>query len=795
MMATVNLAPLAKQRFVDNNGNPLAGGKVFTYAAGTTTKQASYTDSTGSTPNANPVLLDARGEASIWLDQSLAYKVVIAPSTDTDPPTNPIWTQDGISAPIAAAALNSYIALLASASGALSVGYAQSGTGATTTTVQARLQRIVDIVDFGGTPDNSTDNYTPLVNAVSRLAAGGTLRFPYIAGTANIYKFVAISDYTKFNNIALDVEEGVQLTAPDDTLLYTGLSSSRVVRPFKLNNAALSTTTWVSDRRNRALVAKPATLNGNDVDTAILKSINCTTDLQSKFVAWPAGDTFTTESPTSVAADSVTWSSPSTGNMHVSMARLQPGDELSFYPTGLSGTNVSIVAMVRGAGGYAGFFTGPLDTGAGSTSFSKAVGSGAVSGSITGYPGQGTHASYAGARSVWTLRLVSWTNFVVLFNGVQVSQGTIPGGWIEEGGFGFYVNSGTGGVTLQDWVIRRNVADPGISLPLTISCFGDSITASRYECWPNYMREELEGLLGMRVPVMANNAVSGATAAQQYTTMSGTGLGGASIVVMLIGTNDIQALTSKASFVATLTSILSYCTTNNATLILGVPPLFYTQAQAGARGQASTNYEQGAYIRSAVAKFCADNAVKCVDLNQALGPILANYVNSGLSPYYGADIANDPMVFDNIHPSPVMERLIARAFAKAVAAVLATVGTRVLPGGMYQPPTNFSNSVLQNSWVFTTERGRWMCDAAGNVELAGVIDKGTGSLTNGTVIMTLPRNLIPRDTKRVCCPTDVQASPCFLSVDVPTGNVAIHGVNAGATYIYLDGLHYSIRQQ
>lgn len=98
MTATVNLAPLAKQRFVDNNGAPLAGGKIFTYQAGTTTKQASYTDSTGAMPNANPILLDSRGECSIWLDQSLVYKLVVAPATDTDPPTNPFWTVDNVSA-------------------------------------------------------------------------------------------------------------------------------------------------------------------------------------------------------------------------------------------------------------------------------------------------------------------------------------------------------------------------------------------------------------------------------------------------------------------------------------------------------------------------------------------------------------------------------------------------------------------------------------------------------------------------------------------------------------------------
>ncbi len=91
----VVLSPLPVQRFVDNNGNPCSGCKVFTYTAGTMTKLATYTDSTGATPNVNPVILNTRGEAGIWLTGG-PYKFVLSPSTDSDPPTNPFWTVDNI---------------------------------------------------------------------------------------------------------------------------------------------------------------------------------------------------------------------------------------------------------------------------------------------------------------------------------------------------------------------------------------------------------------------------------------------------------------------------------------------------------------------------------------------------------------------------------------------------------------------------------------------------------------------------------------------------------------------------
>lgn len=97
-MPTVTLSPVAKLQFFSNNGIPLNGGKLFTYLAGTTTKTASYIDSTGGTPNTNPIILSFRGEADVWIPPNLRVKYVLAPATDTDPPTNPIWSVDNLAA-------------------------------------------------------------------------------------------------------------------------------------------------------------------------------------------------------------------------------------------------------------------------------------------------------------------------------------------------------------------------------------------------------------------------------------------------------------------------------------------------------------------------------------------------------------------------------------------------------------------------------------------------------------------------------------------------------------------------
>src|SRR6266851_9991911 len=95
---TVQVAPDRKFTGFDNNGNKASGGKLFVYLAGTTTKTNSFTDSTGVTPNTNPVVLNTRGEADVWLTAGTAYKFVLSPSTDSDPPSNSIWTVDQINA-------------------------------------------------------------------------------------------------------------------------------------------------------------------------------------------------------------------------------------------------------------------------------------------------------------------------------------------------------------------------------------------------------------------------------------------------------------------------------------------------------------------------------------------------------------------------------------------------------------------------------------------------------------------------------------------------------------------------
>lgn len=84
----VNLSPVGgvAAQFFTNTGAVLTGGKIYTYAAGTTTPAVTYTSSQGVTAWTNPIVLDAAGRVSgsgeIWLTDGVNYKFVLKDSND-----------------------------------------------------------------------------------------------------------------------------------------------------------------------------------------------------------------------------------------------------------------------------------------------------------------------------------------------------------------------------------------------------------------------------------------------------------------------------------------------------------------------------------------------------------------------------------------------------------------------------------------------------------------------------------------------------------------------------------------
>lgn len=76
----VLFSPFGNSQFFDDNGDPATGWKLNTYAAGSSTPLATFTTSSGSVAQSNPIIIDSLGFPSvgqIWLTSGLAYKLVL----------------------------------------------------------------------------------------------------------------------------------------------------------------------------------------------------------------------------------------------------------------------------------------------------------------------------------------------------------------------------------------------------------------------------------------------------------------------------------------------------------------------------------------------------------------------------------------------------------------------------------------------------------------------------------------------------------------------------------------------
>lgn len=156
-MTTAVLAPDLFPTLVNQTGTaPAVGFKVFTYIAGTSTKQATYLSSVISVPNqnTNPIICASDGSYVMWMDPTLVYKVVFAPANDTDPPSSPIKTVDNI-----------YPDLNASSPASLIIGLFYPVLTKEGATVVSTQYPYGDLRRYGADPTGVAASDTALLNA------------------------------------------------------------------------------------------------------------------------------------------------------------------------------------------------------------------------------------------------------------------------------------------------------------------------------------------------------------------------------------------------------------------------------------------------------------------------------------------------------------------------------------------------------------------------------------------------------------------------------------------------------
>jgi hypothetical protein len=192
-------------QFFDNNGNVLSGGKLYTYEAGTTTPQTTFTSRSGAIANTNPIILDSAGRTpeQIWSTEGLLYKYVVADSDNIV-----LRTWDNIGGSVVASDLAQDLANSSSPiEGDALVGFRQSNSsgnlpGAVGRTVHDKLQEFVSVKDFGAVGDGIADDSISIITAYT---TAKNIFWP--AGTYRLTQYVRVYANTKTifdNNVIIE---------------------------------------------------------------------------------------------------------------------------------------------------------------------------------------------------------------------------------------------------------------------------------------------------------------------------------------------------------------------------------------------------------------------------------------------------------------------------------------------------------------------------------------------------------------------------------------------------------------
>jgi hypothetical protein len=283
---TALLSPSAKQPFTDTSGAPAAGYKLYTYLNGTTTPQATFQDRAGTVANTNPITLDSRGEAVVYLTPGVVYRYVLKTADGVT-----VWTRDDVSA---------------FAGEAESVHYTPSG--GIQRTVADKLADSVSVKDFGAKGDGIADDGAAIQSAITVAGSRGVY-FPaglYLCSQSIMSTY---SDFIVFGdgagvteirfNSATVAEQGFSATLGDsaDYFVIRGLTISTTTgyaagkTALRLDGMAMLTGTYparkIADRSSRRGL----------ITDVVVKGISTATgwDIGARFtsVGWFNIDNFT----------------------------------------------------------------------------------------------------------------------------------------------------------------------------------------------------------------------------------------------------------------------------------------------------------------------------------------------------------------------------------------------------------------------------------------------------------------------------------------------------------------------
>ena len=618
-----------------------------------------------------------------------------------------------------------------------------------------------DIRDFGGIGDGATDNAAAAALAKAAVGAGGSIAFPGVAGTN--YKFASGVDFSSYNLI---VAPGVIFSGAID--ITKDMHVDRTTKVAFNNGAGRSYDIYESSDFGRHAAERIPILSEADVDTSSYIGLDCTTLTPLSFST--AGDAFTADVPTSVTADKVSYTLTNVATWRGLFKAITGGEELNakFAAAG------NVAAVIRTDAGYE--MISSLYSGGALTRSVKATGVAVASATAPGVS-LSANLHYAPANSVWSIRIYDARTYSILFNGVEVTAPMTTAGDIREAGFACqYQAAAPTAAYVSYWSrARREIAGGKPSLKALL--IGDSRTADDYGKILPYLRDYLDGACGLRADILNNYAVSGATAADQLATLTSLGVpAGTNLAVVDIGTNDINQGVALATTLANVQSILTALA--GIPTVVCIPYLYYPPSIGVATGFTNGHYETGSEFRAALIKLAVANGAKVLDFTQVLGPILPSYLAN--------PSVLDPILQDNLHPTAFARKRIAFAMARAM---LGAYKVRMSP----EVDRQLLPNIWQNGWSsYAGNYARYSVSRDRRVNMNGIIQAGT--ITAGTVMGTLPKNLWPSSDVAFFGYSSAGFTAGFsmCTIKSTTGEITLVTPQASVGFIWLSGIFYQL---
>jgi len=283
------IATIPRNQFFDQLGKPLAGGKLYTYLAGTTTPAATYQDQALTIKNENGIPLDAIGSCSIWLAPEKNYKFVLK---DKRGVTVPGWPVDNISGAATPVSLEPTLApylktsRLAESDGTDLIVGTLNAPGAMRRSQRAKNSDSVSVKDFGAKGDGVADDTAAIQAAIdyaSIYERGCCVFFP--RGKYRITSTITLA----YNKVGMAGDGAVIITANPPTDAYPWFyitHSDDVVFP-SYSTLSISGLRIQSTTPLRGFAFK---VEGKGIDKFAAHVEFKRLDIQGFYAAWEYGD-------------------------------------------------------------------------------------------------------------------------------------------------------------------------------------------------------------------------------------------------------------------------------------------------------------------------------------------------------------------------------------------------------------------------------------------------------------------------------------------------------------------------